>query len=111
MDWKYKAEIKSVDERANLPVTKELMMEGPYGANDTVREMLVNGNIRRVVHILLVGVVPGTSGSHDFDSTHLALCLRLTIFGFGNGTSLEHELFLLSLSLEREAHQSGHSDC
>ena len=37
--------------------------------------------------------------------------LLAAIFGLGNGTSLEHGLFLLSLSLEREAHQSGHSDC
>ena len=48
MSWKYKVEIKSVDERSNLPVEKELIMEGPYGAKDTISDMLNNGGCERV---------------------------------------------------------------
>ena len=48
MSWKYKAEIKSVDERSNLPVEKELMMDGPNGARDTIDDMLINGGCEKV---------------------------------------------------------------
>lgn len=48
MSWKYKAEIKSVDERSNLPVEKELIMDGSHGAKDTIRDMLINGGCERV---------------------------------------------------------------
>ena len=48
MSWKYKAEIKSVDERSNLPVEKELIMEGPHGAKDTINDMLNNGGCEKV---------------------------------------------------------------
>ena len=48
MNRKYKAEIKSVDERGNLPISKELIMNGPYEAEDTVREMLNNGGCEKV---------------------------------------------------------------
>ena len=48
MSWKYKAEIKSVDERSNLPVEKELMMDGRNGARDTIDDMLINGGCEKV---------------------------------------------------------------
>ena len=48
MVWKYKAEIKSVDERSNLPVKKELMIDGPYEVNSTIKDMLMNGGCERV---------------------------------------------------------------
>ena len=48
MSWKYKAEIKSVDERSNLPVEKELMMDGRNGARDTIDAMLINGGCEKV---------------------------------------------------------------
>ena len=48
MSWKYKAEIKSVDERSNLPVEKELMMDGSNGARDTIDDMLINGGCEKV---------------------------------------------------------------
>ena len=48
MSWKYKAEIKSVDERSNLPVEKELMMDGPNGVRDTIDDMLMNGGCEKV---------------------------------------------------------------
>ena len=48
MSWKYKAEIKSVDERSNLPIEKELMMDGSNGARDTIDDMLINGGCERV---------------------------------------------------------------
>lgn len=48
MSWKYKAEIKSVDERSNLPIEKELMMDGSNGARDTIDDMLINGGCEKV---------------------------------------------------------------
>ena len=48
MSWKYKAEIKSVDERSNLPIEKELMMDGRNGARDTIDDMLINGGCEKV---------------------------------------------------------------
>ena len=48
MSWKYKAEIKSVDERSNLPIEKELMMDGSNGARDTIKDMLINGGCEKV---------------------------------------------------------------
>ena len=48
MSWKYKAEIKSVDERSNLPVEKELMMDGRNGARDTIDDMLINDGCEKV---------------------------------------------------------------
>ena len=48
MSWKYKAEIKSVDERSNLPVEKELIMDGSNGARDTIDDMLINGGCEKV---------------------------------------------------------------
>lgn len=48
MAYKYKAEIKSVDERSNLPVVKELMVDGPYGAEKIVDDMLINGGCEKV---------------------------------------------------------------
>ena len=48
MAHKYKAEIKSVDERSNLPVLKELMVDGPYGAEKIVDDMLINGGCEKV---------------------------------------------------------------
>ena len=38
MSWKYKAEIKSVDERSNLPVEKELMMDEPNMVKNTIEK-------------------------------------------------------------------------
>ena len=43
MSWKYKVEIKSVDERSNLPVNKELMMDEPNMVKNTIKDMLING--------------------------------------------------------------------
>ena len=48
MSWKYKAEIKSVDERSNLRDEKELMMDGRNGARDTIDDMLINGGCEKV---------------------------------------------------------------
>ena len=48
MSWKYKAEIKSVDERSNLPVNKELMMDEPNMIKNTIKDMLLNGGCEKV---------------------------------------------------------------
>ena len=48
MAYKYKAEIKSVDERSNLPIKKELIMDGPYGTEEIVDDMLLNGGCEKV---------------------------------------------------------------
>ncbi len=48
MSWKYKVEIKSVDERSNLPVEKELMMDEPNMVKNTIKDMLLNGGCEKV---------------------------------------------------------------
>ena len=48
MSWKYKVEIKSVDERSNLPVNKELMMDEPNMVKNTIKDMLLNGGCEKV---------------------------------------------------------------
>ena len=72
MSWKYKAEIKSVDERSNLPVEKELMMDGRNGARDTIDDMLINGGCEKVdVKVSLY--------DEDFDEWYLDS--ELTFYG------------------------------
>ena len=48
MAYKYKAEIKSVDERLNLPIQKEVIMDGPNGTEEIVEDMLLNGGCEKV---------------------------------------------------------------
>ena len=48
MSWKFKVEIKSVDERSNLPVEKELMMDEPNMVKNTIKDMLINGGCEKV---------------------------------------------------------------
>lgn len=48
MSWKFKVEIKSVDERSNLPVNKELMMDEPNMIKNTINDMLLNGGCKKV---------------------------------------------------------------
>ena len=48
MSWKYKVEIKSVDERSNLPIEKELMMDEPNMVKNTIKDMLLNGGCEKV---------------------------------------------------------------
>ena len=56
MAYKYKAEIKSVDERLNLPIQKEVIMDRPNGTEEIVEDMLLNGGCEKVdVKVSLYG--------------------------------------------------------
>ena len=48
MDVKYKAELEYENEQANIPVKKELAIDGKYGATETIIDLIARENCMKI---------------------------------------------------------------